>query len=106
VPKPRKFNLEKPVAAVNDEDEATLAAIRDGVRDAKAGRTVPAKKVGQLFRMWLADSASLRKALTTLGLTPEQVLATLPQARKRVFARHYLTRNQPTKSSIRRQRKK
>jgi predicted transcriptional regulator len=30
---------------VNDEDNATLAGIRDGMRDAKAGRTVPAKKV-------------------------------------------------------------
>jgi|SRR5580704_2864811 AbrB family looped-hinge helix DNA binding protein len=48
-------------------------------------------------------------ALTGLGLTPEDTLATLPQARKRVFARHY---SKPTKSaksstrSSRRQREK
>jgi AbrB family looped-hinge helix DNA binding protein len=28
-------------------------------------------------------------ALTRAGLTPEMTLATLPEARKRVFARHY-----------------
>jgi hypothetical protein len=35
--KPRKFNFEKTVAVVNDENGATLAAVREGVRDAKAG---------------------------------------------------------------------
>jgi AbrB family looped-hinge helix DNA binding protein len=37
-------------------------------------------------------------ALTGLGLTPEDLLATLPQARKRVFARHY---GKPTRSTKR-----
>jgi AbrB family looped-hinge helix DNA binding protein len=46
------------------------------------------------------------EALTGLGLTPEQMLATLPEARKRVFARHYAKSTQPTKPSTRRQRKK
>ena len=46
------------------------------------------------------------EALTGLGLTPEQMLATLPEARKRVFARHYTRNTQPTKPSTRRQRKK
>jgi predicted transcriptional regulator len=41
--KPRKFNFEKTVAAVDDEDEVTLAAIDEGARDANAGRRVPAK---------------------------------------------------------------
>ena len=84
--KPRKFNFEKRKSLVNDEDNATLAGIRDGVRDAKAGRTVPAKKVRKFLRTWLAGS-SLLNLLTVLGLTPERMLATLPQARKRVIER-------------------
>jgi len=81
---------------LRDENEATLAAVRRGV---------PAGKVRKLFCLWLADS-SARKALTVLGLTPEQLLATLPQAREVVYARHYGKRTQPAKSSTRRQRKK
>jgi AbrB family looped-hinge helix DNA binding protein len=42
-------------------------------------------------------------ALTRAGLTPETVLATLPEARKRVFARHY-KKSDSTKSSRRRSR--
>jgi AbrB family looped-hinge helix DNA binding protein len=45
-------------------------------------------------------------ALTGLGLTPEDTLATLPQARKRVFARHYGKPTRSTKSSGGRHREK
>ena len=38
-------------------------------------------------------------ALTGAGLTPETILATLPEARKRVFARHYQKSDSSTKSS-------
>ena len=38
-------------------------------------------------------------ALTGAGLTPETILATLPEARKRVFARHYKKSDSSTKSS-------
>jgi AbrB family looped-hinge helix DNA binding protein len=34
-------------------------------------------------------------ALTTAGLTPEAILATLPEARKRVFARRYRKTESP-----------
>jgi len=44
-------------------------------------------------------------ALTSLGITPEDTLATLPQARKRVFARHYGRSTRPTKSSARSSRR-
>jgi AbrB family looped-hinge helix DNA binding protein len=40
-------------------------------------------------------------ALTDAGVSPEAVLATLPEARKRVFARHYET-TRPAKRSSRR----
>lgn len=45
--KAKDFEFEKPIANVVDEvdeDEATLAAIDEGIRDAKAGRTVPIDK--------------------------------------------------------------
>jgi AbrB family looped-hinge helix DNA binding protein len=44
-------------------------------------------------------------ALTSLGVTPEHTLATLPEARKRVFGRHY-AKSTESKKSTRRQRKK
>jgi AbrB family looped-hinge helix DNA binding protein len=40
-------------------------------------------------------------ALASAGVTPEDVLATLPQARKRVFERHYGAVN-ATKATLRR----
>jgi AbrB family looped-hinge helix DNA binding protein len=42
-------------------------------------------------------------ALTGLGLTPDDMLASLPQARKRVFARHYRKPTRSTRSSARHQ---
>jgi AbrB family looped-hinge helix DNA binding protein len=43
----------------------------------------------------------ISSALTVAGLTPEAVLATLPEAGKRVFARHYDT-TKPAKRASRR----
>ncbi len=43
--KPKKFDLENPAPVADDEDEGTLAAIDEGIRDAEAGRTVPAEEV-------------------------------------------------------------
>ena len=42
------------------EDEKTLAAIDEGIRDAKAGRTVPIDKVRKLLRQWISDSSTKR----------------------------------------------
>ncbi len=42
--------------------------------------------------------------LTSAGLTPETILATLPQARKRVFERRYGTGNSPKTAARRRSR--
>lgn len=105
MPKTKKFIFEKPITVIADEDDATLAAVDQGISDGKFGRTVSSKKVRKLLRTWLADSPLLN-ALTVLGLTSEQMLATLPQARQRVFARHYGKRTQSAKSSARRQREK
>jgi AbrB family looped-hinge helix DNA binding protein len=44
------------------------------------------------------------ETLTGAGLTPEQVLATLPEARNRVFERHYKKPGSSKKTSRRRSR--
>jgi len=59
--KAKKFELEKSTPAIDDEDEITLAAIREGIRDAKAGRTVPMDpmdKVRKLLPQWITTSSS------------------------------------------------
>jgi predicted transcriptional regulator len=40
------------------EDEETLAAIDEGIRDAQAGRTVPIEKVRGLLPTWITASSS------------------------------------------------
>lgn len=41
----KKSEQESPARILDEEDEETLAAIDEGIRDAKAGRTVPAEGV-------------------------------------------------------------
>jgi predicted transcriptional regulator len=43
--KTKKFELANPAPILDEEDEETLAAVDEGIRDAKAGRTVPAEGV-------------------------------------------------------------
>jgi hypothetical protein len=50
--------IEKPVPVEDEEDEATLAAIDEGIADAKAGRTVPAEQVRKLIRKWISGSST------------------------------------------------
>ena len=56
--KAKEYELEKPAPIIDDEDEATLAAIDEGIRDAKAGRTVPMEKVRKLLPQWITGSSS------------------------------------------------
>jgi predicted transcriptional regulator len=58
MPKAKEFEFEKPVPAMDDEDEATLAAVDKGIRDAKAGRTVPLEEVRKLLAKWITGSSS------------------------------------------------
>lgn len=46
--KVKKFDLEADAQIVDEEDEETLAAIDEGIRDADAGRVVPAEKVAKV----------------------------------------------------------
>jgi len=54
----KEFEFEKHVPAKVDEDEATLAAIDEGLRDAKAGRTVSLAQVRKLLPKWITNSSS------------------------------------------------
>jgi predicted transcriptional regulator len=47
--KSKKFDFENPAPVVDDEDDETLAAIDEGMRDAEAGRTVPAGEVRRML---------------------------------------------------------
>ncbi len=50
--KAKEFDIERPIPVVEDEDEETLAAIDEGIRDAEAGRTIPIEKVRKLLHDW------------------------------------------------------
>jgi predicted transcriptional regulator len=56
--KASKFEFENPTPSLDDEDEETLAAIDEGVRDAEAGRAVPAEPVRKLLPQWITASST------------------------------------------------
>ena len=56
--KAKKFEFENPAPALQDEDEETLAAIDEGIRDAEAGRTVPAEEVRRRLPQWITASST------------------------------------------------
>jgi predicted transcriptional regulator len=56
--KVKKFELESPAPILHEEDEETLAAIDGGIRDAKAGRTVPAEEVRRRLPKWITTSST------------------------------------------------
>jgi predicted transcriptional regulator len=43
--KAHKFDIQNPALILDEEDEETLAAIDEGIRDTEAGGVVPAEKV-------------------------------------------------------------
>jgi predicted transcriptional regulator len=59
--KAKEFDLEKPAPVIDEEDEATLAAIDEGIRDARAGRTVPMGKIRKLLPQWITASSSRKE---------------------------------------------
>lgn len=52
--KAKHFAFEKPIPEVDEENEATLAAIDEDIRDAKTGRTLPLEKVRKLLPQWIS----------------------------------------------------
>jgi len=59
--KAKKFELEDPAPILDEEDEETLAAIDEGVRDAEAGRVVPAEKARELLPKWTTVSSTRKR---------------------------------------------
>ncbi len=59
--KAKEFEFEKPAPVIEQEDETTLAAIDEGIRDAKAGRTVALEKVRKLLPKWITASSSRKE---------------------------------------------
>lgn len=59
--KAKEPDFEKPTPVIEEEDEATLAAIDEGIRDAKAGRTVALEKVRKLLPQWITASSSRKE---------------------------------------------
>ena len=59
--KAKKFDLDNPAPVVDDEDEKTLAAIDEGIRDADAGRTVSTKEVRKRLPQWTTTSSSRKE---------------------------------------------
>jgi hypothetical protein len=59
--KAHKFDLENPAPILDDEDDETLAAIDEGIRDADAGRVAPPEKARQVLAKWTTRSATRKK---------------------------------------------
>lgn len=49
---------ELPETLIDEEDEATLAAIAQGMRDVQEGRLVPAEEVRKLVKRWNSEFAT------------------------------------------------
>jgi predicted transcriptional regulator len=54
----KKFVLESPVPTIDEEEAETLDAIDEGIRDAKAGRTIPAEEVRRRLPEWITTSST------------------------------------------------
>jgi predicted transcriptional regulator len=59
--KANRIDFDDPAPIDEDEDEETLAAIDQGIRDAEAGRTVPIKEIRAVLRQWITASSSRKK---------------------------------------------
>jgi predicted transcriptional regulator len=59
--KANRIDFDDPAPIDAEEDEETLAAIDEGIRDAEAGRTVPAEEVRRLLPEWITASSSRKE---------------------------------------------
>jgi hypothetical protein len=66
--KAHKFDLENPAPILDEEDEETLCAIDEGVRDAQAGRTISAEEVRKRLPKWITASSTRKERQT---ISPE-----------------------------------
>jgi len=54
----KELNFDDTAPVLEHEDEETLAAIDEGLRDAQVGRTVPIEEVRKLLPQWITASSS------------------------------------------------
>ena len=57
----KKFDIDRPAPVVEEEDQETLAAIDEGLRDAKAGGVFPLEEVRKRLPKWITASSSRRE---------------------------------------------
>ncbi len=50
----KKIKIGSLAPVIEDEDEKTLAAIDEGIRNAQAGRTIPIEDVRKLLHKWVS----------------------------------------------------
>jgi predicted transcriptional regulator len=56
-----RIDFHDPAPIDEEEDEETLAAIDEGIRDADSGRTVPIEEVRGLLPKWTTASSSRKE---------------------------------------------
>lgn len=56
-----QLKLDHPVPMTDEEDEATLAAIDQGIKDADEGRVVSLEKARRRIQEWLSKSSSPKR---------------------------------------------
>ncbi len=56
-----RIDYDDPISIEEEENEETVAAIDEGIRDAKAGRTVPIEEVRKLLPQWITASSSRKE---------------------------------------------
>ena len=56
-----RIDFDDPAPIDDEEDEETLAAVDEGIRDAEAGRTVPIEEVRRLLPKWITASSSRKE---------------------------------------------
>jgi predicted transcriptional regulator len=56
-----ELKLDHPVPMTEEEDDATLAAIDQGIQDADEGRVVSAEEARQRVQQWLSKSSTPKK---------------------------------------------
>ena len=59
--KTKESDPEKRAPVLDEEDEATLTAIDEGLHDAKSGRTFSLERVRELLPKWISASSSRKE---------------------------------------------
>lgn len=55
------LDFDNPAPILDEEDDETLAAIDEGIRDAQASHTVPIDEVRKLLPQWITESSARKE---------------------------------------------